>query len=106
MTYISPEIVELLERDVAETMGERYVSRVRRRAAEMEGLDSEHGGDEKLVDDVQQWFHDVFIDTTWPRCPRHERHPLWYRDKGWWCQQDQVLVCPLGELKSVFRPAV
>jgi hypothetical protein len=50
------------------------------------------------VNDVQQYFHDTFVDTTWPACPRHPRHPLWYRAGSWWCVQDGVAVASLGEL--------
>jgi len=35
-----------------------------------------------VVDDVQQYFHDAFVDTTWPACPHHPNHPLWFSD-GW-----------------------
>ena len=32
---------------------------------------------DQVVGDVQQYFHDTFVDTTWPACPRHPlRHPL------------------------------
>jgi hypothetical protein len=53
---------------------------------------------QKVVDDVQQHLHDLRIDTTWPRCPRHLRHPLWFRDGWWWCECDTVAIARLGEL--------
>jgi len=53
---------------------------------------------ERVVEDTQQDIHDFFIDTTWPRCPLHQRHPLWLHDRGWWCEKDKVLVAALGSL--------
>lgn len=29
----------------------------------------------EAVEDLQQRLHDTFVDTTWPACPRHRRHP-------------------------------
>ena len=52
-----------------------------------------------LVDDVQQYFHDTFVDTTWPACPRHPHHPLWFVN-GWWCCGGDPLA-RLGELSSL-----
>ena len=52
---------------------------------------------QQVVDDTQQDVHDEFIDTVWPKCPRHE-HPLWYRDGSWWCELDGLLIARLGEL--------
>jgi hypothetical protein len=40
----------------------------------------------------------LFIDTSWPTCPRHRRHPLWFRDGAWWCETDDVAIAKLGEL--------
>jgi hypothetical protein len=37
---------------------------------------AQHVGD--VVDDVQQYFHDAFVDTTWHGCPHHPNHPLWF----------------------------
>ena len=48
-----------------------------------------------------------FWDTTWPACPRHPNHPLWY-DQGreaWCCQQDDAALALLGELVSLRTPA-
>ncbi|MGB2716679.1 MAG: hypothetical protein WBC51_21025 [Vicinamibacterales bacterium] len=53
---------------------------------------------QRVVDDVQQWFHDAFIDTSWPTCPYHPNHPLWLSD-GWWrCEQSWTAVAKLGAL--------
>ena len=51
----------------------------------------------KVVGDTQQDMHDQFIDTDWPKCPRHS-HPLWFHLGAWWCEQDGVRVAALGEL--------
>ena len=58
----------------------------------------------KVVEDVQQRFHDTFVDVAWPRCPRHYRHPLWYRDGFWCCERDGVAVARLGNLASLAAP--
>jgi hypothetical protein len=101
MPPVSPQVIALLERDVVCTVGERYRRRVAetaQNAARLEIADP----DTKLVEDVQQEFHDTFVDTTWPACPRHGRHPLWYREDGWWwCEQDQVAICKLGEVATL-----
>jgi hypothetical protein len=55
---------------------------------------------EKVVEEVQQYFHDCFVDTTWPECPLHRRHPLWMHDGNWVCEQSQIIVARLGELRA------
>jgi hypothetical protein len=52
---------------------------------------------------TQQDIHDGFIDTAWPKCPRHP-HPLWFRDGSWWCERDQLCVARLGELEPSGTP--
>jgi hypothetical protein len=54
---------------------------------------------QRVVDETQQDIHDAFIDTAWPKCPRHP-HPLWFRDGSWWCERDGLCVARLGELES------
>jgi hypothetical protein len=58
------------------------------------------------VDDVQQSFHDMFVDTTWPRCPDHPNHPVWYWE-GWWrCERTEKAVAPFGGLAAAgHKPA-
>jgi hypothetical protein len=90
-------VARLLERDVVMTVGEAHRDCVHRRAAEVRTLDLADP-ETKLVDDVQQILHDTHVDTTWPTCPRHNRHPLWYRDGSWWCEQLEERVFPLGAL--------
>ena len=88
---------ELLSRDISRTLGDEHRWIVGHELANLEELDVEEPGD-LLVEHVQQFFHDTFVNTTWPTCPRHLRHPLWYQDGAWWCTQDRVAVIPLGEL--------
>jgi hypothetical protein len=90
-------VIPLLKRDVSTTLGESYDRLIDDTAADIRELDIADQG-EKLVNDVQQYFHDMRLDPTWPACPRHARHPLWYRGGAWWCVQDGVDVAPLGEL--------
>lgn len=91
------EVVPLLERDVSRTVGESYRDLVQVMAANVRALGRDDFGD-KVVEDVQQYFHDTFVDTTWPACPRHTNHPLWYRNGAWWCETDGVALARLGEL--------
>ncbi len=96
------KIIPLLERDVVATVGLTHRHVVQDAAANVRTLGSIDNG-EKVVEDVQQYFHDTFVDTTWPACPRHHRHPLWYRDGAWWCEQDAVAVARIGNLGSEGR---
>ncbi|HEY0777645.1 MAG TPA: hypothetical protein VGD56_06735, partial [Gemmatirosa sp.] len=93
------EAAALLGHDVTRTVGVGYRDLVTRVA---ENLAAYGLGDaEKLVEDVQQEFHDLYVDTTWPACPRHGRHPLWYHEDGWWwCEADSVALHRLGELPA------
>src|SRR5215203_4696310 len=97
----SQRIPSLLASDVARTLGEHLIPTIqdivvsaRELALEPEPDpdDPEHLGlsesqyctaseaqaffDWKVVEDFQQLVHDEFIDTTWPACPLHHRHPL------------------------------
>ena len=94
------QVIQLLERDVMQTVGESYRSLVRDAAANVRDLDVADGA-AKVVEDVQQYLHDTSVDTTWPPCPRHLRHPLCYRDGAWWCERDGAALAPLGELRAV-----
>ena len=94
-------VLRLLLHDVDATLGSERGAEPRayaiQRAAELPTFNTELRG-EKLVEDVQQTVHDLFIDTSWPACPRHREHPLWYRDGAWWCEADGVVIARLGEL--------
>ncbi len=93
----STQVVPLLQRDVAATLGGAHREMIESIAADVREL---RGANEatKIVNDVQQYFHDTSVDATWPTCPRHGKHPLWYRDGSWWCVEDGVAVARLGEL--------
>ena len=92
-------IVRLLGADTRATVGinrEQIVveeaTRLRLYAQCVEGYDDD------VVDAVQQRLHDEFIDTSWPACPEHPNHPLWFSD-GWWrCTASGTAVAKLGEL--------
>jgi hypothetical protein len=94
----------LLGRDAGSTIGggheaviEEAVARIRLFAHDSDDFE------QRVVDDVQQWLHDSFVDTSWPVCPEHGRHPLWYSG-GWWrCDQAGNDVARLGELAAAFR---
>jgi hypothetical protein len=99
MQLSEEQVVPLLERDLARTLGDNRVSLVRDAAENNRGLDRDDLG-EKLVSDVQQIVHDTFVDSTWPACPKHLHHPLWYKDGSWWCEADNVEIAPLGQLAT------
>jgi|SRR6266850_1300121 len=60
--------------------------------------------EQRVIDDVQQRLHDEFVNTTWPTCPLHQNHPLWY-SKGWWRCPKEGAIARLGELATNPRPA-
>jgi hypothetical protein len=92
-------VIRLLGQDLKATIGRGHEELVVENARRLrEFVDEPAHYVERVVDDTQQDVHDSFIDTTWPKCPRHQRHPLWFRENGWWCEADRVRVAPLGEL--------
>ena len=97
MTLNLAQVLPLLQRDVAATLGDAHRQLIEEIAADVRELNAA-GGAEKVVNDVQQYFHDTQVDPTWPACPRHAKHPLWYRDGSWWCVEDGVPVTRLGAL--------
>jgi len=48
---------------------------------------------------VQQTVHHT-VNSTWPACPLHSKHPLWYEGGAWWCTQDHVRIAALGDLPA------
>ena len=95
------DMLRLLRRDVAATLGVDGQGVVDDVAASIRSWWREPSGyHEKVIEEVQQYFHDCFIDTSWPKCPRHPNHPMWYADGHWWCERDQVVIAELGELGS------
>ena len=94
-------VVRLLSQDLKATIGPGHEGLAVENASRLrEFVDEPVHYMERVVDDTQQDVHDFFIDTTWPRCPRHQRHPLWFRENGWWCEEDRVRIANLGELAS------
>ena len=94
-------VVALVRADVERTIGPGHDDVIVATAAQcrlyVEDLDYYAS---KVVEDVQQYFHDMFVDTTWPACPHHPNHPLWL-DKGWWvCAQTKARVAALGSLRT------
>lgn len=93
--------VRLLLADVNATLGSGHESIVRANARRMREFAHEVAEYvRRVVDDTQQDIHDGFIDTAWPKCPLHDRHPVWFHDGGWWCEQRGILVARLGELQA------
>jgi hypothetical protein len=97
-------VVALLCADVDATVGRGHADAIVEAAARQRqfamGLP---GYFERVVETVQQYFHDTFVDTTWPSCPFHPNHPLWYSD-GWWrCERIDEPVARLGSLAGVSR---
>jgi hypothetical protein len=93
------DVVPLLQRDIQATLGNAHRQLIEGVASDVDELGIEDKA-AKIVNDVQQYFHDSQLNTTWPTCPRHSKHPLWYRDGSWWCVEDGVAVARLGELAS------
>jgi hypothetical protein len=93
------DVVPLLERDVLATLGDSHRKLIEGVVADVRELNVDDKA-EKVVNDVQQHFHDTFADSTWPACPRHSNHPLWYRHGSWWCVQDGVAIAQLGGLSG------
>lgn len=95
-------ICRLLLQDIEATIGPGYEAVVSENAINVRTfVDSPAAYREKLVEDVQQYFHDCFVDTTWPTCPRHAQHPLWLRGEHWYCERDGEPIARLGELRSL-----
>ena len=92
-------VVRLLVQDLKTTIGTGHEALAAENASRLrQFIDEPDRYVAQVVDDTQQNVHDSFIDTAWPRCPRHRRHPLWFRDNSWWCDEDRVRVANLGEL--------
>lgn len=96
------QVVELVLRDVETTLGPS----ARDEAAAFVRLERRLGHvrddhPEAIVDTLQTYIHDCFIDPTWPSCPLHHTHPLWFgKEDSWWCVMDDVSIAPLGGLAA------
>jgi len=94
------EVVRLLVQDLHATVGAGQDDLPRNNAVRLRPLFEDAASYiQRVVDQTQQDMHDQFIDTAWPKCPRHA-HPLWFRDGSWWCERDDLCVAPLGKLES------
>jgi len=89
----------LLSADVRATLGEKHVPVVWSFAGDARELDMADPSS-WLVENVQQYFQDTFVDTTWPACPRHPNHPLDHADGFWHCPRDRAAIARVGELSS------
>ena len=93
------QLVDLLGKDVVSTLGHEHLHVVQSTARwHRQFIDDPAWYIERVVEEVQQHFHDCFIDTTWPACPHHANHPMWFQE-GWW-RADGEHVARLGELGS------
>jgi hypothetical protein len=93
-------VARLLQQDLLETIDRGHESAVEEAVSRIRMFaDDTADFEQRVVDDVQQWLHDSFVDTSWPACPEHPHHPLWYSD-GWWkCEQSGRRAAPLGGLR-------
>ena len=96
--------LQLLERDVVSTVGEKYRALVAENAANARHYYGRQELIEWVAEQVQQDLMDWHVHTTWPPCPQHPSHPLWYSDGSWRCEQDHVQI-PLGEISAHKSPA-
>ena len=101
---VSDETLGLLTADLAATLG---WSRADAEAFVSQNAGSWASGVPRVVllaESVQQRLHDDRVDTSWPACPEHPRHPLWLSGTLpalWTCPATGRTVCPLGHLASV-----
>jgi hypothetical protein len=104
------KMLELLARDFACTRPARHLDALPSSVGEVrewyESMsDSEIASlTRRVVDDTQQDLMDTFIDTTWPTCPRHPNHPLWFHDGAWYCERDDEALAKLGGLREILPP--
>src|SRR5688500_14126474 len=105
---IRDAFVPLLKRDVAATVGAKYERLVDRNASRLLPFkSSENAFTARVVDDVHQELHGTFVDTTWPHCPTHPNHPLWFAEDAWRCTSGGIIVSAPGELAPAqFRDAL
>jgi len=101
-------VISALDNDVGVTLGGDYAKFIRQEArwqresvngpnhVHVDAEDYERG----VTEYVQQEFLDSHIDTTWPTCPFHARHPLWVHKRQWVCEELNVPVAPIGGLRA------
>ena len=119
-TLDTDRIVRLLLADAVATLGEWARAEVLTVAANMEENNArvwlaqgaelaqvQADFDRAVIDHFQQDVHDEHWDTTWPMCPLHPNHPLWYDAdrEAWYCRHDGTPLAPLGGLSGLYPPA-
>jgi hypothetical protein len=97
------EVLALVLADLQATLGPGHESLARENARRLRQFiaDDRERYLEAVVEATQQDLHDEFIDTDWPACPLHGRHPLWVHAGAWWCEQASVAVAPVGQLATL-----
>jgi hypothetical protein len=101
-------VISALDNDVGVTLGGAYAKLIRQQARSqresVNGPNHVHVDaedyEQHVTEYVQQEFLDSHIDTTWPACPFHTRHPLWVHKRHWVCEPLNVPVAPLGGLRA------
>ena len=101
-------VISALDNDVGVTLGGAYGKFIRQQARSHREsvnspnfvrVDAEEYA-ERVAEYVQQEFLDSHVDTTWPTCPFHTRHPLWVHKGQWFCEELNVPVAPVGSLRA------
>jgi hypothetical protein len=100
------EVLNRVLKDVRSTVGSNYDRFVELTAdAAATFHDDLVNFEARVVEEIQQYFHDAFIDPSWPACPRHKRHPMWLRltphGLCWCCEMDDEAIARVGELDSL-----
>jgi hypothetical protein len=91
------DVVERLSRDLRSSGWASYLHVVQNEADNARDfVDDPNDYVDRVVGGVQECILDAVI--TWPACPHHPQHPLWYHDGAWFCDQERLLVAPLGAL--------
>ena len=102
-------VISALDNDVGVTLGADYERLIRQNARSQREsvngpnhvhVDAEEY-EQRVTEYVQQEFLDAHIDTTWPTCPFHARHPLWIHERQWVCEQLNMVVAPIGGLRAI-----
>jgi hypothetical protein len=94
------EFLACLARDVERTLGSEHVARIAHHVEMFDALDRDDFA-AKVACDVQQEVMDTHVHVTWPPCPVHPQHPLWFEAGAWRCEVDPRVSIALGELRPV-----
>lgn len=102
------EVIDLIAPDLVATLGWTFdqAREVVATAGTVYDQDPELAAFQ-VAEEVQQWLHDSFLDTSRPPCPSHRNHPLWLAEEppfSWHCPRDAAAVAPLGQLGVVVSP--